>query len=587
MYYSEDIVEEVRTRNDILDVVGQYVRLQKRGGTYFGLCPFHNEKTPSFSVTPSKQMYYCFGCHAGGNVITFMMDYENYTFPEALKYLADRAGIVLPERQATAEEKREQDLKSVLLEINKAAGKYFYYQMRGDREQKAYTYLKDRGLSDETIRRFGLGYSNPYSNDLYKYLRQQGYSDEILKETGLVRIDERGCYDKFWNRVMFPIMDVNSRIIGFGGRVMGQGEPKYLNSPETRIFDKGRNLYGMNLAKNARDPYILICEGYMDTISLHQAGFTNAAACLGTAMTQAQANLLKRYTNQIILTYDSDGAGIKAALRAIPILKEAGMTVKVLNMKPYKDPDEFIKNLGADAYRERIGQASGSFLFEISQMYSEYDMSDPESKTRFHRAVAARLCTFTAELERNNYMEAVCDVYHISYDSMRQLVHEEARRTSLTGMTRAEKPASRERKREKEDGIHTSQKLLLTWLIEAPQLYHKIRDILSPEDFTEDLYRRVAELVWKQLESGLVNPAGIVNGFINDEEEYKVVAGLFNTRLRGSMSREEQEKAFTETVYRVKKNSLDQASRSATDVAALQDVIQKQAALKQLHITFD
>jgi DNA primase len=587
MFYSEDIVEEVRTRNDIVDVVGQYVRLQKRGSTYFGLCPFHNEKTASFSVTPAKQMYYCFGCHAGGNVITFVMDYENATFPEALKTLADRAGIVLPEQAPTEEEKRERDMKSVLLEINKVAGKYFYYQMRNDREQKAYRYLTERGLSDETIRKFGLGYANPYSNDLYQYLRKQGYSDEILKETGLVRIDERGSYDKFWNRVMFPIMDVNGRIIGFGGRVMGEGEPKYLNSPETKVFDKGRNLYGMNLARSAREPYLLICEGYMDTISLHQAGFQNAAACLGTAMTQAQANLLKRYTSQIVLTYDSDGAGIKAALRAIPILKEAGMTVKVLNMKPYKDPDEFIKNLGADAYRERIEQASGSFLFEISQLYGEYDMNDPESKTKFHRAVASRLCTFTAELERKNYMEAVCDVYHIPYDSMGQLVKEEARRTSLTGLTREERPEKRERRQEKEDGIQISQKLLLTWLIEAPQLYHKIKNLLSPEDFTEDLYRRVAEMVWDQLETGLVNPAGIVNHFINDEEEYKTVAGLFNTRLRGTMTREEQEKAFTETVYRVKKNSLDQKSRSASDMSVLQELIKEQAALNALHITFD
>jgi DNA primase len=304
-------------------------------------------------------------------------------------------------------------------------------------------------------------------------------------------------------------------------------------------------------------------------------------------MTQAQANLLKRYTSQIVLTYDSDGAGIKAALRAIPILKEAGMTVKVLNMKPYKDPDEFIKNLGADAYRERIEQASGSFLFEISQLYGEYDMNDPESKTKFHRAVASRLCTFTAELERKNYMEAVCDVYHIPYDSMGQLVKEEARRTSLTGLTREERPEKRERRQEKEDGIQISQKLLLTWLIEAPQLYHKIKNLLSPEDFTEDLYRRVAEMVWDQLETGLVNPAGIVNHFINDEEEYKTVAGLFNTRLRGTMTREEQEKAFTETVYRVKKNSLDQKSRSASDMSVLQELIKEQAALNALHITFD
>lgn len=586
MYYPEELVEEVRTRNDIVDVVGQYVRLTKRGSTYFGLCPFHSEKTASFSVTPGKQMYYCFGCHAGGNVITFLMEYENYTFPEALKALAQRAGIQLPEREPTEAERREADLRTRLLEINKEAGRYFYYQMRGDREQRAYRYLTERGLSDETIRRFGLGFANPYSNDLYLYLKKKGYGDELLKETGLVKIEERGAHDKFWNRVMFPIMDVNSRIIGFGGRVMGQGEPKYLNSPETRVFDKGRNLYGLNIARSAREPYILICEGYMDTISLHQAGFTNAAACLGTAMTQAQANLLKRYTSQIILTYDSDGAGVKAALRAIPILKEAGMTVKVLNLKPYKDPDEFIKALGADAFRERIAEASGSFQFEIAQLYSQYDMKDPESKTRFHRAVAGRLCGFAVELERNNYMEAVCEQYRIPFESMRQLVAEEARHTGLSAAARPERPA-REQKKEKEDGIRVSQKLLLTWLVEAPQLYRKISELLSPADFTDELCRRVADMVWEQLEKGLVNPAGIINHFINDAEEYKEVAAMFNTKLWGSMTREEQEKAFTETVLRVKRYSLEEAGRQAADVAKLQEIIKQQAALKNLHISFN
>lgn len=587
MYYSDELVEEVRTRNDIVDVVGQYVRLTKKGSTYFGLCPFHNEKTGSFSVAPNKQMYYCFGCHAGGNVITFLMEYENITFPEALKTLADRAGITLPQREATPQERREADLKSQILEINKEAGRYFYYQMKHDREQKAYRYLTERGLSDETIRKFGLGFSNPYENDLYKYLKSKGYKDEILKETGLVKIEERGSYDKFWNRVMFPIMDVNNRIIGFGGRVMGQGEPKYLNSPETKVFDKGRNLYGLNLAKSSREPHILICEGYMDTIALHQAGFTNAAACLGTAMTQGQANLLKRYTNQVILTYDSDGAGTKAALRAIPILKSVGMTVKVLNLKPYKDPDEFIKNLGADAFRERIAQAMGSFLFEIAQIHAQYDMKDPESKTKFQRAVAAKLCTFSSELERNNYMEAICEQYRISFEGMRQMVAEEARRTGLTARPQEERAPQEKKKKDKEDGIRTSQKLLLTWLIEAPQLYAKIARILSPADFTEDLYRRVAEMVWQQLETGLVNPGGIVNHFINDGDEYKEVAALFNTKLRAGMTKDEQEKAFEETVLRVKRHSLDEASRRATDVMALQEIIKQQAALRDLHISFD
>ena len=353
------------------------------------------------------------------------------------------------------------------------------------------------------------------------------------------------------------------------------------------MFDKGRNLYGLNLARSSREPYILICEGYMDTIALHQAGFTNAAACLGTAMTAGQANLLKRYSGQIILTYDSDGAGVKAALRAIPILKEAGLTVKVLDLKPYKDPDEFIKALGAEAFRQRIEAAAGSFQYEIAQLYAQYDMKDPESKTNFHRAVAGKLCAFSSELERSNYLEAVCSEYRIPFESMRQMVAAEARRTGMGTPPRQETRRPREKKKEKEDAVCTSQKLLLTWLIEAPQLYCKISGLLSPEDFTQELYRRVAKLVWEQLENGLVNPAGIVNLFINDAEEYKEVASLFNTKLHGSMTKEEQEKAFTETVVRVKRHSLEEAGRQAADAAALQEIIKRQAALRNLHISFN
>ena len=353
--YSDELIEEVRSRNDIVDVISQYVR-----------CPFHNEKTGSFSVSPNKQMYYCFGCHAGGNVFTFLMQYENYTFGEAMEALAERAGVDLPKQEYTAAQRQEADRRARLLEINKEAAKYFFVLLRGERGKRALDYFKKRALSDETIHKFGLGYSDQYSDDLYRYLRSKGYDDEILKDSGLVTIDEvRGGHDKFWNRAMFPIMDVHNKVIGFGGRVMGDGEPKYLNSPETKIFDKSRNLYGLNFARATKKPQLLLCEGYMDVIALHQAGFDNAVASLGTALTSGHANLLKRYTKEVYLTYDSDGAGIKAALRAIPILKEVGITTKIINMKPYKDPDEFIKALGAEAYQERIDQAENSFLFEV------------------------------------------------------------------------------------------------------------------------------------------------------------------------------------------------------------------------------
>ena len=308
-YYSDELIEEVRSRNDIVDVVGGYVKLQKRGSTYFGLCPFHNEKTGSFSVTPSKQMYYCFGCGAGGNVFTFLMQYENFTFSEALQSLAERVGIDLPQQEMSEAQKREADRRTQLLEINKEAAKYFYRLLRSPRGENAYNYFKKRELSDETMKKFGLGYSDQYSNDLYRYLKSKGYSDDLLKDSGLISVNEaQGAHDKFWNRAMFPIMDIHNRVIAFGGRVMGDGEPKYLNSPETKIFDKSRNLYGLNIARTSRKEQILLGEGYMDVIALHQAGFDNAVASLGTSLTSGHANLLKRYTKEVYLTYDSDGA---------------------------------------------------------------------------------------------------------------------------------------------------------------------------------------------------------------------------------------------------------------------------------------
>lgn len=585
MFYPEELVEEVRMRNDIVDVISSYVKLQKRGSTYFGLCPFHNEKTPSFSVTPSKQMYYCFGCGAGGNVITFLMEYENFTFPEALAYLAERAGIELPKKEESAEERKQADLRARILEVNKEAGKYFYYQMKGPGGKRAHDYLTGRGLTEDTIKKFGLGYSNMYSDDLYQYLKKKGYSDSLLKETGLVKIEERGCHDRFWNRVMFPIMNVNGKIIGFGGRVMGDGEPKYLNSPETKVFDKSRNLYGLNYARTSKKPYMLICEGYMDVIAMQQAGFTGAVASLGTAFTSGQASLLRRYTSQVILTYDSDGAGVRAALRAIPILKEAGLSAKVLNLKPYKDPDEFIKNLGAEAFEERISQAQNSFLFETDVLCSQYDMKDPEQKTAFYNALAKKLLQFTEKLERDNYTEAAARQYHIGYENLKSLVNAMGGKIGLA----AERPVNvrrSEEKKERPDGIRQSERLLLTWLIEDERVYRAVDGIIGPEDFSEELYKKVAAMVFEGLSSGHLEPAGILNHFINDEEEYKEVAALFNTSLT-ELTKEEREKAFSETVKRIKKHSLEEKSRNVTDIAALQELIKEQANLSKLHISLN
>ena len=608
MYYPDEVIEEVRLKNDIVDVISGYVKLQKKGANYFGLCPFHNEKSPSFSVSPGKQMYYCFGCGAGGNVITFLMEYENYTFQEALSSLADRAGVNLPKMEYSREAREQADLRARLLEVNKLAANYFYYQMKQPQGKAAYDYFHlKRGLADETIVHFGLGYSNKTSDDLYRYLKGKGYEDSFLKDTGLVTLEERGGRDKFWNRVMFPIMDVNNRVIGFGGRVMGDGEPKYLNSPETKLFDKSRNLYGLNYARLSREGYLLICEGYLDVISLHQAGFTNAVASLGTAFTSQHANVLKRYTDQVILTYDSDGAGVKAALRAIPILKEVGMSIKVLNMKPYKDPDEFIKNMGAEAFRQRIREAKNSFLFEVDVLRRGYEMDDPEQKTRFYQETARKLLQFGEALERENYLQAVAREQMIPAEELRGLVNRMGMSMGLkageslnhsgrvvpqetqeeesggSGLSGSRKP----RRPDKEDGIRRSQRLLLTWLIETPALFEKIEGIITADDFVEHLYHQVAQMVFDGHREGNLNPAAILSRFINDEDQYKEVAALFNASLKESLNNEEQKKAFSETVMKVRKNSLDVASRNAKDITQLQEIIRQQAALKQLHISLD
>ena len=591
-YYSDELIEEVRSRNDIVDVIGGYVRLQKKGSTYFGLCPFHNEKTGSFSVSPGKQMYYCFGCGAGGNVFTFLMQYENFTFGEAMQQLADRVGIELPQQEMTSAQKREADKRARLLEINKEAAMYFYRLLRSPRGQNAYQYFKKRELSDETMQRFGLGYSDQYSDDLYRYLRSKGYDDQILKETGLVTIDEvRGGHDKFWNRAMFPIMDVHNRVIGFGGRVMGDGEPKYLNSPETKIFDKSRNLYGLNIARSTRKNQLLLCEGYMDVIALHQAGFDNAVASLGTALTSGHANLLKRYTKEVYLTYDSDGAGVKAALRAIPILKEVGIVTKVINMRPYKDPDEFIKALGAEEYQKRIDEAENSFLFEIRIMESQHDMNDPESKTAFYNEVAKKLLGFSEELERNNYIEAVADKYQIGFDNLRKLVNQLAMKDGLAREHTPLKTGIHENKK-KEDGMKQSQKLLLTWLIENPRLFGKVEKLITADDFTEELYHRVAQELFAQYDRDKnVNPAQIISLF-QEEEEQKEVAGLFNARIHEVETKNDMEKALKETIIRIKQNSIDYRTKHAdpTDLNALMKVVEDKRSLEKLerlHISID
>ena len=588
--YPEYIIREVADKNDIRDLISQYVHLKKAGNSYVGLCPFHNEKTPSFAVNGNKQMYHCFGCGAGGNVYTFIMNYENHTFPEAVKMLADRAGVQIPEPEISEEAKKRESRKARLLEVNKEAAKFFYYQLRSTRGEIGQQYFKRRMLTEETMGKFGLGYAGKNGAELVQYLRKKGFEDDIIKDAGLASHSEKyGLTSQFWNRVMFPIQDSNHRVIGFGGRVLGNGEPKYLNSPETPVFDKRRNLYGLNFARTSRSGNIILCEGYMDVIAMHQAGFTQAVASLGTAFTPEQANILRRYTDSVLIAYDSDGAGTKAALRAVGILRDAGLSAKVINMSPHKDPDEFMKAEGKEAFEERIRNAENSFFFEIRIMERDYDMKDPEEKTKFHQRIARKLCEFSEDVERDNYLQAVAQKYFIGIENLRKLVMKEAGKIGLAKPV--EQPRSlTKNKNTKEDNTKRDQRLLITWITDQPDLYGKIKKYITPKDFTEDLYRTVVERLFADLEQNVFNPAGIISMF-EDPKEQEEAASLFSTTLPELETVAEKEKAFRDILLSVKKNSYEYyVTKMGSEMDALTQVVAGKKALEELaktHISLE
>lgn len=577
--YSRELIDEVISRNDIVDVISRHVSLKKSGSSYQGLCPFHSEKSPSFSVSPTRQLYHCFGCGVGGNVITFVMEYEHCSFLEAVHILAERVNMELPATEYNHDEKIERDIKAKLFDINKAAAVFYYKQLRQENGKIGMSYLLKRELSKDTIHKFGLGYA-PQNESLYQFLKGKGYDDAILKESGLFTY-ERGIRDKFWNRVMFPIMDYNNRVIGFGGRVLGDAKPKYLNSPETKLFDKSRNLYGLNFAKNCGKNNLIICEGYMDVIALHQAGFSQAVASLGTSLTSGQARLLKRYSDNVLITYDSDEAGVKAALRAIPILKEAGLSVKVINMKPYKDPDEFIKALGEQAFQERIDKAQNSFMYEIGVIEKRYDRGDPEAETNFEREAAAKLAQFPERLERENYAKAVANKYHIDYAGLMELV---VNYGNNVGILSKSKPTTARVKKKRESGVRQAEKILLTWMIDNKEIFQKVNVYIKPSDFIDSLLEDVAAKLYKQYEEGQVNPAAIINTY-ETEEEHNEVAALFSEELNENLNHFEREKTLNDIVVKVKKNSIEYALNHTEDAKVLQELMNQQIHISNIHIT--
>ena len=605
MYYPQEIIDQVIAANDIVSVIGEHVHMKRSGSGYMGLCPFHNEKSPSFSVSPGKQVYHCFGCGESGNVVTFVMKYENATFQEALKILADRAGIKLPEAQYSEESKKKNEQRDRLFAINKDAATYYFRLLRSPRGRRGMDYFRQRQLSDETLNRFGLGFADGADSDLVAYLRKRGYADEDILLSGVAAFDEkRGLHDKFWNRVMYPIMDVTNRVIGFGGRVMGDGKPKYLNSPETPIFDKSHNLYGLNLAKRSRCGYFILCEGYMDVIAMHQAGFSQAVASLGTSFTEGQAQILKRYVPTVLLSYDSDGAGVKAAMRNIGILHSAGLTGKVVDLRPYKDPDEFMKGAGKEEFQKRLDNAENSFLYQIRQIQTNYDLSDPAAQTRFYHEIARRLCEFDDEIERENYTKKMADLYFIPLETLRREVASYqmagGAQTLQTRQLQRQKPVNLtegKRRGKLEEAKRRNERLLLTWISDDPAVYPQLRPYLRAEDFAEGVYRTAAgryfEILDKRygdalqveagtLPEGSASPAAAVACF-DSEEEQKEAAQLFETRMDGVQTKEEREKALKDVILSVKRNALEQSMLSLQgNPNALQTIVKLKKQIADL-----
>ena len=588
MFYSEEVIEDVRSRNDIVDIIGGYVSLKKRGNSYMACCPFHHEKTPSFHVSREKQMYHCFGCGVGGNVYTFVMEYENYSFPEAIKLLADRCGVELPEYQMSDEQKKRENYKIVLKEMNKTAAAYFHYLLtKTDRGKKAKEYLTNRGISDETISRFAIGYSDIYEDDLYRYLKSKGYTDAQMKDSGLIKFREnKGATDEFWNRVMVPILDINGKVIAFGGRVIGDGLPKYINTKETAVFDKSHNLFAMNLARRSKRRGIIICEGYMDVISMHQAGFDNAVASLGTAFTIGQASIIKRYTDEVYLAYDSDGAGTNATLKAIGILRDVGLVTRFISMSPYKDPDEFIQNLGKDEYEKRIENAVSGVIFEMDTVARGYNLKDPEDKIKFVKDIAKRLSTIEEVVARHSYIDAASEKFNLDRDSLKEMVTKYGTFGLENKRTEDAEINNSSRTKNEKDDTHMSQKLLLTWMVNDVKLFKLLDGIIDENDFIDKDYKVVASALFEQYRNtGEVKPAAIVNMF-DDIDKQRLVAEILQTELPFEMGIDEKERAINDVVRRTKKARIDyEFTQCEQDLNKFQELIRMKSEMSKLHIS--
>lgn len=591
MRYPREVVEEVRLQNDIVEVISRYVPLKQKGGSYFGLCPFHNEKTPSFSVNSEKQFYYCFGCGAAGNVFSFVMEMENCDFPEAMQRLAENAHITLPEPEKNAQAIAAEQLKAKLFDIHKAAGRFYYDCLQAEEGKEARAYIEKRQMDPRIARKFGIGYAPDRYEALFQHLLEKGFEKSDILKTGLVleNKDKNGYHDRFRGRLMFPIFDVQARVVGFGGRILGKGEPKYLNSPETILFSKSRNLYGLHFAKAARNRELILVEGYMDMLSIYQAGFHNVVASLGTAFNQDHARTLKRFADDIILLYDSDEAGTNAALRAIPVLTKNGFRVKVTQVPDGKDPDEFIKANGAAEFSRLLVNAVHYISFEIACIRTKYNLNNPEHRVRFATEAAKILAGLDSEIERNVYLGEVSRMTGVEEKAIQReiskLMQKEDAVFQKQAVQRQQNLKSYGTAEGKADkGLREAQRSLLYYSTQQQGVYESLKDVLEREDFTEETFRRAFDYIgelWTT--SGHVFPADLVSCF-EETGEQKTVTEIFATQLAVTQ-RADMEKAINEQVRLLKRARIEHLTVIANTAEEIRSLLEARRTLESLHIT--
>ena len=520
--YSEEIIDAVRQNNDVVDVVGQYVHLTRKGRNYFGLCPFHNEKSPSFSVSPDRQIFHCFGCGVGGNVYTFLMKIEGIGFKEAVEQLAERANIQLPTLENSADLAKE-ELKAKVYKINEFTAEFYHQNLYKPTAKSGQEYVKKRKLTNETLETFRIGFSGRF-DELYKALKAQGFAEKEILESGLVIKNDRGYIDMYRNRLIIPICDVRGRVIAFGGRVLDDSKPKYINSPENVVYSKGRHLFGLNVAKNDCKKKLIIVEGYMDVISLHQRGITNVVAALGTALTEQQGWLLRKSTEQVILGFDADGAGQTAIARSMEILQKMGCDMRVLQIEGAKDPDEFIVKYGEGRFKLAVDNAISLVEFKVKNLKKDINIENASDKIKFLNEIAKILAKVDNTIEREIYIEKIAKRYNISkeaiYAEVNKLIYANSKTDKILESKNKEKRIAKKVEKQEiqiNEDIKNRENTIIALLLDANMnIFQKIKEKIKPEDFKDETNRKIAEQLYMKLEKKEPNINKLIDEF--DEE---------------------------------------------------------------------